>query len=122
MASCSSSGMVSMTWAEDRATRGRDPSADSGAKDRRSEGIQPSTALYLIFQNFLLRDWHQRDKSQGVWGTESPKVFLTQPPTSHLSHCERHDQVFYTPATDEIALDCTIQTIPEVLSSILNPF
>ena len=47
---------------------------------------------------------------------------VKQPPTSHPSCCETHNPVFYTPAIDEITLVCTTQTIPGVLSSILNQF
>jgi|GEM_PF-6806840 len=41
-------GMVLPTWVEDRATRGRDPSTNSGTEDRRPEGNQPSPAFSMI--------------------------------------------------------------------------
>src|SRR5205807_6996217 len=63
-----------MTWAEDRATRRRDPSADSGA--RIGDGMPPGGASRWCC---TLRDWHHRDKSRGVWGAE--------PPGRHLRWC-----------------------------------
>jgi len=58
-----------MAWAEDKAIRGRDPSADPGAKTegratclcvsaRRQAAGRPSSPA--------LRDWHQSDKSLGA--------------------------------------------------------
>ena len=53
-------------WAEDRATRGRDPSADPGAKTE-AGGVQVD-AWHRLALSFAspLRDWHERDKSKGV--------------------------------------------------------
>ena len=49
-----------MTWAEDRATVGTDPSADPGAKtDGRAEDRLACSAR----SSHRLRDWHQCDKS-----------------------------------------------------------
>ena len=50
-----------LTWAEDRATVGTDPSADPGAKTEGGGLMPPSFFSHL-------RDWHQCVKSQGVWG------------------------------------------------------
>jgi hypothetical protein len=55
-----------MTWAEDRAPVGTDPSADPGAK---TEGRAASLTRAALPS---LRDWRQCDKSQGVWGTGPP--------------------------------------------------
>ena len=55
-------GKVSLDWAEDRATRGRDPSADPVAETEgwaeRSRGHRP----------LFLRDRHESAKSWGVRG------------------------------------------------------
>ncbi len=53
---------------EDRATRGRDPSADCGAKTQGWAALRrPSLAL-------ALEDWHKRDKTIGDAVAESGKT------------------------------------------------
>ena len=49
-----------MTWAEDRATVGTDPSADPGAK---TEGRAEDRLMCSARSSHPLRDWHQCDKS-----------------------------------------------------------
>jgi len=49
-----------MTWAEDRATVGTDPSADPGAK---TEGRAENRLVGSARSFPLLRDWHQSAKS-----------------------------------------------------------
>ncbi len=49
-----------MTWAEDRATVGTDPSADPGAK---TEGRAGNRFACSARSSHPLRDWHQRGKS-----------------------------------------------------------
>ena len=49
-----------MTWAEDRATVGTDPSADPGAK---TEGRAEYRLACSARSSQPLRDWHSRDKS-----------------------------------------------------------
>ena len=56
-----------MTWTEDRAPVGTDPSAVPGAK---TEGWAVLPQKHAALPS--LRDWHQSDKSQGVWGTGPP--------------------------------------------------
>jgi putative transposase len=60
---------LEVDWAEDTALRGRNRSADPVAKTEES-GSLPGRGANSSF--ITLRDWHQCDKSQGVWGTESP--------------------------------------------------
>lgn len=55
-----------MTWAEDRATVGTDPSADPGAK---TEGRADRLAC-SVRSSFTLRDWHQCDKSLAATSRE----------------------------------------------------
>ena len=54
-----------MAWAEDRATRGRDPSAVPGAKTGDGTRRRPVSVGRL-------RDWPESDKSPGVWGRLPP--------------------------------------------------
>jgi hypothetical protein len=49
-----------MTWAEDRATVGTDPSADPGAK---TEGRAEGRLTCSAHSSLPLRDWRQSDKS-----------------------------------------------------------
>jgi hypothetical protein len=49
-----------MTWAEDRATVGTDPSADPGAK---TEGRAEDPLACSARSSLPLRDWHQSGKS-----------------------------------------------------------
>ena len=46
-------GYTEETWAEDRATRGRDPSADQVPRPERAAGCRPTA----------FRDWPESDKS-----------------------------------------------------------
>jgi transposase InsO family protein len=60
-----------MTWAEDRATLGSDPSADPGAK---TEGPAAAPAA----RSSPLRDWHQSDKSNATNGQDAALSRLTR--------------------------------------------
>ena len=57
-------GTIAIAGREDRATRGRDPSARRGARTEKGEAalVSPPPS----------RDWPWGDKSQGARGTESP--------------------------------------------------
>ena len=55
--------------AEDTALRGRNRSADPVAKTEECSSLPGRGANSSLT---TLRDWHESDKSQGVWGTASP--------------------------------------------------
>ena len=60
-----------LSWTEGRATVGTDPSADPAAKTKGGVGgLSTAHAPFLISTS--LWDWHQSEKSQGVWGTGPP--------------------------------------------------
>ena len=61
-----------MDWAEDTALRGRNRSADPVAKTEELGSLLRQGAASSCLDTQPLRGWHQSDKSQGVWGTESP--------------------------------------------------
>ena len=65
------SNIILVAWAEDRALRGRNPSADSGpvrqaAPARFTAGRPPLSSMPA--------GWPQSEKSQGVWGTGPPDL------------------------------------------------
>ena len=60
-----------LSWTEDRATVGTDPSADPAAKTKGGLGGKTTAHAPLLISTSLW-DWHQSDKSQGVWGTGPP--------------------------------------------------
>jgi hypothetical protein len=62
---------LEMDWAEDTALRGRNRSADPVAKTEELGSLLPQGAASCCLDAQPLRGWHQSDKSQGVWGTES---------------------------------------------------
>ncbi len=75
-------------WAEDRATVGTNPSADSGAKTEGGRSALPAAFLHL-------RDWHQCDKSRGSGGwppgaentassASSKRIFFKTPPSPSI--------------------------------------
>ena len=95
-----------MTWAEDRATVGTDPSADPGAKTEGRAGIHLACSAR---SSHPLRDWHQCGKSLAA----QPRVFDWSPSKKWPEFPEKCGQIFrnaqptHTPAMALILDDDT---------------